>query len=148
MAGAYVEVVAGDRAHFLLGSSQVGHATPSTCPSARREGGREGRLYRLFSAKKGSLRSDDPFSQGGSLCGASMMIIKLYNFLFKSSTPKEAGEEGPLPRQPVNKGDSMQIKRLLDEVATQVITETGGYPEDHTAGNFKICTQPAALKGL
>jgi hypothetical protein len=82
------------------------------------------------------------------LCGASMMIIKLYNFLFKSSTPKEAGEEGPLPRQPVNKGDSMQIKRLLDEVATQVITETGGYPEDHTAGNFKICTQPAALKGL
>jgi hypothetical protein len=121
------------------------------------------------------------------------MLSSLYNSLFGgSSSSSSVGEEGPLPRQPVNKGDSMQIKRLIDEVATQVrqpsmrtlptqsvrstgrgtrvrllgsagpdgwghadrqrltcgstpvqvIIDKGGYPEDHTAGNFKICTPP------
>lgn len=55
-----------------------------------------------------------------------------------SKTPEEEATEGAeLERQPVNLGDTVQIKRIIDDLSCQVIMESD-YPEDCRIGNHKI----------
>jgi len=46
-------------------------------------------------------------------------------------------DQEELPRQPVNLGDTAQIKRVLDEAASQAIIDAG-YPEEFNVSNKKI----------
>jgi len=48
-----------------------------------------------------------------------------------------SSEHEQLPRQAIDLGDTAQIKRVLDEVASQVVLDAG-YPENFTISNRKI----------